>query len=103
MRHLAAVYHFEDMIRDPLRLARPVCAQVGLDPAARAAHLTDWALRVQDQDNDDFDEAACSKPYSRPDHIKKVGRWRENLSSAEAADLIPLVAVAAARFGYQLP
>jgi hypothetical protein len=65
--------------------------------------LRAWARRVQDRDNDDFEEAECSKSYSRPDHRTKVGRWRENLSAAEVGDLAPLVAETAARFGYRLP
>ncbi len=45
----------------------------------------------------------CSKSYSRPDHTTKVGRWRENLSAAGVAELVPLVAEVAGRFGYGLP
>ncbi len=103
VRHLAKLHRFEDMIRDPLGFAQNICGQVGLDPAACEAAVRTWARRVQDQDNDDFEEAECSKSYSRPDHARKVGRWRENLSATEVAELVPLVAEAAARFGYVLP
>lgn len=103
VRDLAKLYRFEDMIRDPLGFARRACGQVGLDPAACEEALRAWARRVQDEDNDDFEEAECSKSYSRPDHARKVGRWRENLSAAEVAELVPLVAETAARFGYALP
>ena len=91
------------MIADPLGVARAICAEVGLDPGPCEESLRRWARRVQDQDNDDFEEAECSKSYSRPDHRTKVGRWRENLSAAEVAELGPLVAEVAARFGYALP
>ena len=77
--------------------------QVGLDPGSCEELLRRWAWRVQDEDNDDFEEAECSKPYSRPDHRTKVGRWRENLSAAEVAELVPLVAEVVARFGYRMP
>lgn len=103
VRHLAKLRRFEDMIRDPLGFAQGICGQVGLDAAAFEAALHAWARRVQDRDNDDFDEAECSKSYSRPDHKTKVDRWRENLSAAEVAELVPVVAEVAARFGYQLP
>jgi hypothetical protein len=93
----------EDMIRDPLGFARTVFGQVGLDPASCADVPRTWARRVQDEDNDDFGEAECTEPYSRPDHRTKVGRRRENLSAAEAAELVSLVGPAAARFGYALP
>ncbi len=103
VRHVARLHRFEDMICDPLGFARGVCSEVGLDPGPCEDSLRRWARRVQDRNNGDFEEAECSKPYSRPDHRTKVGRWRENLSAAEAADLVPLVAEVAARFGYQLP
>ena len=102
VRNLARPQRFEDMIADPLGVARAICAEVGLDPGSCEESLRRWARRVQDQDNDDFEEAECSKSYSRPDHATKVGRWRENLSAAEVAELVPLVAEVAARFGYRL-
>jgi hypothetical protein len=103
VRGSARLHRFEDMVRDPFGFAQGICGQVGLDPAACETALRAWARRVQDQDNDDFEEAECSKSYSRPDHVRKVGRWRENLSAAEVAELVPLVAEVAARFGYRLP
>ena len=103
VRNLARLHRFEDMIDDPLAFAQEICTDVGLDPGPCDEPLRRWARRVQDQDNDDFEEAECSKSYSRPDHRTKVGRWRENLSAAEVAELAPLVAETAACFGYALP
>ena len=103
LRDMAKLHRFEDMIRDPLGFARRIRGQVGLDSVACEEALRAWARRVQDEDNDDFEEAECSKSYSRPDHARKIGRWRENLSAAEVAELVPLVAETAARFGYALP
>jgi hypothetical protein len=100
---MARLHRFEDMIGNPLDFAQGICVQVGLDPEPCGPALRAWARRVQDEDNDDFQEAECSKPYSRSDHARKVGRWRENLSAAEIAELVPVVAEAAARFGYRLP
>ena len=102
VRDMARLHRFEDMIGNPLDFAQGICVQVGLDPEPCGPALRAWARRVQDEDNDDFQEAECSKPYSRPDHARKVGRWRENLSAAEIAELVPVVAEAAARFGYRL-
>ena len=99
----ATINRFEPMVRDPLDCARRTCRRIGLDPEACDAELGTWARRVQDVDNDDFDEAECSKPYSRPDHATRVERWRENLSAAEISEIAPLVGDAAARFGYKLP
>jgi hypothetical protein len=98
----ATVVHFEAMIAAPLAFAAEVCALVGVDPAGAADHLQAWAARVQDTNNEAFVEARTSRGYSRPDHAARIGRWRENLIPAEAADLWPIVEPAATRFGYAL-
>jgi len=103
VRDMAKLHRFEDMIGDPLGFAQNICGQVGLAPASCEPALRAWARRVQDRNNNDFEEAECSKSYSRPDHARKVGRWRENLSAAEVAELVPVVSEVAARFGYRLP
>ena len=100
---LVTVVRFEDMVLEPLAFARRACRSIGLDPDAHRDPLSGWAKRVQNTDNADFDEAECSKPYSRPDHSTRIGRWRENLTDREVSDVIPLVREAAAIFGYELP
>lgn len=98
----AIVVKFEQMIAEPLPFARSICEQVGVSSAAVAHHLEVWAARVQDTNNADFVEARTSRNYSRPDHERRVGRWRENLDPDDAASLWPLVQAGAARFGYAL-
>ncbi len=100
IKHLATLVRFEDMIRDPLGTARRTADSVGIDTSDR--QLRGWARRVQNENNEDFVEAETSKSYSRPDHKTRIGRWRENLTAAEAAELVPLVGNTAARFGYTL-
>ncbi len=102
INQLATVVRFEDMIRDPLETARRAADSVGIDPGAGDEQLRDWTKRVQNENNEDFDEAEPSRSYSRPDHETCIDRWRENLTAAEAAELIPLVGETAARFGYAL-
>jgi hypothetical protein len=97
---LAVVVQFECMITEPLAFAREICALVGADAPAAADHLGLWAARVQDTNNAAFVEAQTSRGYSRPDHARRVGRWRENLSPDEAQSIWPIVQEAAMRFGY---
>ena len=59
-----------------------------------------WADRVQDSNNERFVEAETSRGYSRPDHSRRVGRWRENLSAEDIALAWPIVAEPAEAFGY---
>lgn len=99
---LAEVVRFEAMIADPLGFARAVCAEIGADATAQATHLERWAARVQDTNNAAFVEARTSRGYSRPDHERRVGRWRESLTREAAQALWPIVAEGARRFGYGL-
>lgn len=98
----AVVVTFERMIAEPLAFAREVCELVRLPAIQADDHLRTWAARVQDTNNGAFVEARTSRNYSRPDHERRVGRWRENLTSEAAAPLWPLVELGASRFGYTL-
>jgi hypothetical protein len=100
VRHLAKVMRFEEMIRDPLQFALSVCRDVGLDPVAYESELARWARRVQNTNNEDFVEAETSKSYSRPDHQVRIGRWKENLSTAEIKSVMPIIESTARQFGY---
>jgi len=96
----AALRTFEDMIRNPLEFAQGICREIELDPHSVAEALASWACRVQDTSNDAFIEAKTSRSYSRPDHSRRIGRWRENLSQADVMQVWPIVAKTAERFGY---
>ena len=101
VRGEAVVNRFEDMIRDPVACAVTTCRLVGGDTTA--PELVAWADRVQDTNNERFVEAVTSRGHSRPDHDRRVDRWRDNLSPAHVDAVRPIVAAAAATFGYELP
>ena len=102
VRELAVIKRFEEMIHDPRAFADAICEEVGLETADHDGELSAWARRVQNTNNEQFVEAKTSRSYSRPDHSKRVERWKENLTAEEAATLVPLVEQAARRFGYEL-
>lgn len=97
---IARLVTFEAMIADPLGFARGITGGLGLDDAGTRAAIAAWADRVQDSSNARFVEAETSRGYSRPDHSRRVGRWRENLTAEDVACAWPIVAATAARFGY---
>ncbi len=97
----ATVLRFEDMIADPRAFAEGLCDKLDLGRDAQA--LATWAMRVQNTNNANFDEAKTSQPLSRPDHTVRVGRWRENLSDEDLALAVPIVGPTSERFGYDLP
>jgi hypothetical protein len=97
----AVVNRFEDLIADPRACANRTAAVVGADVTGPAVEA--WIDRVQDTDNDRFIEAETSRPRSSPDHVHRVGRWQENLTSAEVDSVRAIVTEGAAGFGYDLP
>lgn len=103
VRDIVTVGRFEHMICDPHSFAKSICANAGIDWDENATCITDWCDRVQDTNNEQFVEAKTSRRYSRPDHSRRVGRWRENLSEEEVERVVPIVRPAADHFGYELP
>jgi len=101
VKDIAEVCYFEDMVGDPKAFAQRIYLDIG-GSANNTNILQNWASRVQDRNNDKFIEARTSREYSRPDHIKKVGRWRENLNKEQVAMAIPIVEETAKLFGYDL-
>ena len=93
---------FEDMITHPLDFASNICEDVGMDTKTHASSIRQWAQRVQNTNNAHFVEAQTSRPYSRPDHQVRVGRWKENLSEAEVESILPIIQETAATFGYEI-
>jgi hypothetical protein len=100
---VALVNRFEEMIRDPRACGIVAAASLGVAPHELGDEFDGWVDRVQDTNNERFVEAETSRRHSRPDHSRRVGRWRENLTAAEVDVVWPIVADAAARFGYDRP
>lgn len=99
----AIITRFERVVADPASFAQRISQEVGIDATLHHASLTAWAQRVQNTNNARFIEAKTSREYSRSDHAVKVGRWRENLSEEEIAQVVPIIRSTAARLGYVMP
>jgi hypothetical protein len=103
VRDVAIVNRFEEMVSDPRACGVRAADSLGLAPSELGDEFERWVDRVQDTDNERFVEAETSRRHSRPDHSRRVGRWRENLSADEVDAVWRIVADAAARFGYEQP
>jgi hypothetical protein len=103
VKQLVRVMRFEEMLHDPALFAKTVCKETGLDPEQHELDLSSWAQRVQNTNNELFIEAKTSRPYSRSDHTVRIGRWKENLDTEDIERIIPLIAVTARHFGYDIP
>ena len=103
VRHLVEVCHFESMLMDPIGFVQRICSDIGIHESRCATDLATWSDRVQDTNNEKFIEAKTSRSYSRPNHKKRIGRWRENLKPEDLNRVIPIVREAATTFGYDLP
>ncbi|WKN43794.1 hypothetical protein [Tunicatimonas pelagia] len=98
----SVITRFEDMIADPRAFAQSIGQQIQLDISQNEMFLQQWAKRVQNKNNAQFDEATTSRPYSTQDHTVKVGRWQENLSKEEIGQVLPIIQETAQRFNYDL-
>ena len=94
---------FEEMVLNPLETAKKLCELANISFDHYQSPVMEWVGRVQDENNEKFREAECSKPYSRKDHSKKVGRWKENLTNTDVERILPLVGKGAKNFNYTLP
>lgn len=99
---LAHLVRFEDMIEAPYAFAARICERLELGIEEHGEPVRRWADRVQDTNNEQFVEAMTSRELSRPDHSRRVGRWKENLSAEDARVAASLVADAARELGYDL-
>lgn len=98
----AVLVRFEEMIEDPIGFAEAICRTLGVPPEDVTKEMSEWTDRVQNSNNTHFVEAITSRSYSRTDHTVRVGRWRENLTEREAANLWPMVRETAESFGYRI-
>ena len=96
------IKHFEDMLDNSLAFAEGIAHEIGIDIHKNKLGLQTWANRVQNTNNQQFVEAQTSRAYSTKDHKVKIERWKENLSTAEVEQLVPMVKETAERFGYKL-
>jgi hypothetical protein len=103
VRDVAIVNRFEEMLRDPRECGVRAAESLGVPATELGVEFERWVDRVQDTDNERFVEAETSRRHSRQDHSRRVGRWRENLSTDEVDAVWPIVAEAASRFGYERP
>jgi hypothetical protein len=102
IRAIARVKHFENMIRKPRQFADAICREINLDIEIIDVALAKWANRVQDTNNEHFVEARTSQNYSRPDHLTRIDRWKENLTREDIKRVIPMLQKTVETFGYSL-
>ncbi len=97
---VAVVCRFEQMIRTPRSFAESAVRSVGLEPDAVTDELDAWAHRVRNTNDEQFVEAMTSRRHSRPDHDRRVDRWRDDLTPEQVEAVARIVGPTARRFGY---
>lgn len=98
---VAQISRYEDLLADKGHFVERLARQLAWSEQ-ELVEAKVWTERVQNTHNEKYVEAKTSSAYSTQDHSVKVGRWRENLSQAEAERLWEKVAPVAERFGYQM-
>ena len=100
--NLVTISKFEAAVLNPVTFTKNICRLINVDTQAEAQNIQHWCDRVQNTNNEKFVEAMTSRPYSTKDHQVKVGRWRENLTAEEVAQIWSMVEITAKQFGYAI-
>ena len=93
--HLAVRY--EELVQKPWEIAQNILHFLDLPEHDQ---VRDFCERIQNRTDGSYQPEKQSKWY-RPDHKVRVGRWRENLSDAEAEAVTALLAPMLERLGYK--
>ncbi len=100
LNDLADVPHlqirYEDLVTDPEEIARQVFAYLGLSlhPA-----VIEFCRKIQDATEGSY-QAKYQTVWSRRDHRRRVGRWRENLTAEQQREIVRILAPTLESLGY---
>lgn len=87
---------YEDLVRDPLNTAQAILSFLRLDDSPA---MIDFARRIQNETAGSY-QAQFQVQWFRHDHATRIGRWRENLSRDERAQVHELIGPLLRRLGY---
>ncbi len=100
-RDLAGVNHFEvryeELVTNPLPVAQRLLTFLDLPPSPE---VEAFASKIQDTTEGSYLADNYSKRWNTADHVRRIGRWRENLSPAEQATVQKILAETLARLNY---
>lgn len=100
MEDLADVPHlqvrYEDLVREPVMTAKKILNFLALD---EDPNVVAFASQIQDRTTDSY-LAKGQDRWCRDDHSRRVGRWRENISPDEQAEVLRLIGPTLERLGY---
>ncbi len=96
----AEVVRFEDLVLQPRATAEKLLQYCGW-PDGVTRGVEGWISQVSNNKGNSY-EARLQDRWSENNHTRRVGRHRENLDADQINDVLPLVEVAASRFGYTL-
>lgn len=95
--HLRVIY--EDLVERPGDVAGKVLRFLGLPPSPKVAA---FCRKIQDETEASYLPKGKSRQWNTEDHSRRVGRWRENLSSADQRRVQEILSAALPKFGYAL-
>ncbi|MHA1216851.1 MAG: exostosin domain-containing protein, partial [Candidatus Thorarchaeota archaeon] len=87
---------YEDLVREPRAIAREILNYLDLDDAPE---VMDFCRRIQDSTSDSY-HAQYQVAWYRPDHSRRIGRYRENLTPEEQGVIEEILSPLLVRLGY---
>lgn len=89
---------YESLLARPVEEAKRIYAYLGLD---EPAGLEEFCRKISDKTEGTY-QAKGQDRWFRPDHQRRVGRWRDNLSPEEQAAVEEITAPLLKRLGYSV-
>lgn len=100
-RDLAGVEHlkviYEDLVAKPERVAAAILEFLGLPPSDQ---VLEFCRRVQNSTDGSYVPERDSRQWNTEDHERRIGRWRENLTAGEQAEIEKLLGPTLRSLGY---
>jgi len=103
VKEIATVTRYENLVSEPWLFARQVCDLAGIDSFNEMPGIESWVARIGNAKAPGSYEAKHQVHWSRADHVKRVTRWKENLTAQDVGMVLPIIANAAKLHGYELP
>ncbi len=88
---------YEDLVADPQEMASRILEYLALPPSQGVA---EFCKKIQDPTDGSYMADNYSRKWNTLDHARRIGRWRENLTSAEQEFVQSLLSDTLTRFGY---
>jgi hypothetical protein len=101
VNHVAKIIRYENMVGDSIGTARQLCDWIGWTDTI-PKEIIEWAKSIGNKKGETQYEAKLQTRWSENNHLRRVGRHRENLNDEQRARIRSILQTEASLFNYDL-